>query len=58
MLWGHPIKTVMKMPVFERDGDFKRRLGMEIVEGKVKQLVWEMGNGKFLSGFQALRNRE
>lgn len=38
----------MKMLLFERDGDSKRRLGMEIGEGEIEQLVWEMLNVKFL----------
>ena len=45
---SHPRKVLMKMLLFERDGDFKRRLGMEIGEGEIEQLVWEMLNVKFL----------
>lgn len=36
------------MSLFEREGDFKRKLGVEILKGKIEKLVWEKLNVEFL----------
>lgn len=36
------------MSLFEKEGDFKRKLVVEILEGEIKKLVWEKLNVKFL----------
>lgn len=36
------------MSLFEREGDFKRKLGVEILEGEIEKLVWEKLNVEFL----------